>query len=147
LIEWILAVSFALLVGVILIPASTYLRSLLTDEPPRSLLVIKLLPAWVLIPAWLTGALGEELLFRSYPIERLALMTGRPWLAAAIAMVAFTVIHLFGWDWIHVLTLVFPASVLITAVYMWRRSLAFVVIIHGVLNAPLLIWPLLAPFM
>ena len=147
LVEWILAVLTALLVGIILIPTAMYLRSLLTDEPPAGLDVIQTMPAWVLIPAWITAGLGEELLFRSYPIERLTQMTGRPWLAAVITMLSFTVLQLFGWDWIHVVTLVLPAAILITLVYMWRRSLAFVVITHLILDAPLLILPLLAPYL
>jgi hypothetical protein len=30
---------------------------------------------------------------------------------------------------------------------LWRRSLAFVVIVHAIINAPLLLLPLLAPYM
>jgi uncharacterized protein len=147
LIEWILAVSAALVVAMILIPTSQYLRSLLTDEPPAALDMTAILPVWVMIPAWITGSFTEELLFRSYPIERLTQMTGRPWLAAVITLLAFALLHLFTWDWIHVLTLGLPASILLTLLYLWRRSLAFVVIVHAVLLAPLLILPLLAPYL
>jgi membrane protease YdiL (CAAX protease family) len=147
LIEWILAVSAALVVAIILIPTSQYLRSLLTDEPAAALDVTAILPVWVMIPAWITGSFTEELLFRSYPIERLTQMTGRPWLAAVITLLAFALLHLFTWDWVHVLTLGLPASILLTLLYLWRRNLAFVVIVHAVLNAPLLILPLIAPYL
>ena len=106
-----------------------------------------MLPAWVLIPAWITGSFTEEVLFRSYPIERLTQLTGRRWLAALITMVAFTVLHLFGWDWIHVVTAVLPGSIMLTLFYLWQRNLALNVIAHATINAPLLLLPVLAPYM
>jgi membrane protease YdiL (CAAX protease family) len=147
LIEWIVMLLTALVVAIILIPTSTFLRSLLTDEPAPALDVVLLLPAWVLIPAWITGGFVEEVLFRSYMIERLTQITGQRWLAAVIALLAFALMHLLTWDWIHVLTLGIPASALLTLLYLWRRSLAFVVVVHATLNAPLLLLPLLAPYM
>lgn len=147
LIEWILTALTTFVVGGGIIFFSTYVRNLLTHTPAPTLDAIKLFPAWVLIPAWVTGSFTEELLFRSYPIERLTQLTGRRWLAGLIAMLAFTVLHLFGWDWIHVLTLVFPASIMLTLFYLWRRNLALNVMIHAIMNAPLLLVPLLAPYM
>ncbi|MAU01798.1 MAG: hypothetical protein CL608_32075 [Anaerolineaceae bacterium] len=74
-------------------------------------------------------------------------MTGRSWLAALITVLAFTLLHLFGWDWIHVVTAVLPSGIMLTLFYLWRRNLALNVIIHAVINAPLLLLPLLAPYM
>jgi len=145
LIEWILAALATLVIGSIIIFFSTFVRNLLTHTPAPSLAAVRLLPAWVLIPAWVTGSFTEEVLFRSYPIERLTQLTGRRWLASLITIVAFTVLHLFGWDWIHVLTVVLPAGVMITLFYLWRRNLALNVMIHAIMNAPLLLLPLLAP--
>jgi len=145
LIEWILAALATLVIGSIIIFFSTFVRNLLTHTPAPSLDAVRLLPAWVLIPAWVTGSFTEEVLFRSYPIERLTQLTGRRWLASLITIVAFTVLHLFGWDWIHVLTVVLPAGVMITLFYLWRRNLALNVMIHAIMNAPLLLLPLLAP--
>lgn len=51
--------------------------------------VTNILPAQVLIPAWITSSFTEEVLFHSYPIERLTQLTGKRWLAALIAIVAF----------------------------------------------------------
>jgi membrane protease YdiL (CAAX protease family) len=34
-----------------------------------------------------------------------------------------------------------------TLLYLWRRSLSFVVIVHAILNAPLLLLPLIAPYL
>lgn len=147
LIEWILTVLAAAVCATLVILFSTYVRGLLTDAPAPSLAAVRLLPWWVLIPAWITGSFTEEVLFRSYPIERLAQLTGRPWLGALITLAAFTALHLFGWDWIHVLTAVLPGGLALTLFYMWRRNLALNVLIHAVINAPLLLIPLLAPYM
>jgi membrane protease YdiL (CAAX protease family) len=147
LIEWIIAVLAALGVALVLIPVSGFLRSLLTDAPAPQLTAAQILPAWVLIPAWITAAFTEEVLFRSYSIERLTPLVGRRWLAALITLLAFAVLHVLTWDWIHVVTLVLPAAVLLTLLYLWRRNLAFVVISHAVLNAPLLLLPLVAPYL
>ena len=77
LIEWILAVLAAMVVAIVIISFSGFVRSLLTDEPAPALNVTHILPMWVMAPAWITGSFTEEVLFRSYPIERLARITGR----------------------------------------------------------------------
>src|SRR5512145_2416316 len=84
LIEWILAVLAALVIAIVVITFSTYVREWLTGEPAPVLKITRMLPFWVLLPAWVTGSFTEEVLFRSYPIERLTQMTGRRWLAALI---------------------------------------------------------------
>lgn len=147
LIEWILTTLATMVIGSIIIFFSTYVRNLLTHTPAPGLEAVRLLPAWVLIPAWVTGSFTEEVLFRSYPIERLTQLTGRRWLASLIAVSAFTVLHLFGWDWIHVLTVVLPGGIMLTLFYLWQRNLALNVMIHGIMNAPLLLVPLLGPYL
>jgi membrane protease YdiL (CAAX protease family) len=146
LIEWILTVLAAAVIASVIILFSGYVRGLVTDEPAPALNITRMLPAWVLIPAWMTGSLTEEVLFRSYSIERLTRLTGRPWLAGLITMLAFTLLHLFGWDWNHVLTVVLPGSIMLTLFYLWRRNLALNVIAHAIMNAPLLLLPVLAPY-
>ena len=148
LIEWILTVLATVVIGSVIIFFSQYVRILLTGAPtPTSIEQLKNFPAWVLVPAWITGSFTEEVLFRSYPIERLTQLTGNRWLAGLISVMAFVVLHLFGWDWIHVLTVVLPSGVMLTLFYLWRRNLALNVMIHAIMNAPLLLLPLLAPFM
>ena len=147
LIEWILTVLATLAIGGVMIFFSQYIRGLITDEPSAASNVVNLLPMWVLVPAWITGAFTEEVLFRSYPIERLTQMFNRPWLAGLITLLAFTLMHLFTWDWIHVLTMVFPGGLMLTLFYLWRRNLALNVIIHAIINAPLLLLPLIQPYL
>ena len=147
LMEWILTALATLVIGSVIIFFSTYVRNLLTHTPAPGLDLVKRFPAWVLIPAWITGSFTEEVLFRSYPIERLTQLTGRRWLASLITLFAFVVLHLFGWDWIHVLTVVLPGGIMFTLFYLWRRNLALNVMIHAIMNAPLLLLPLLAPYL
>ena len=106
LIEWIFAALAAAVIAIVIISFSGFVRSLLTNEPAPVLSITRILPVWVLVPAWITGSFTEEVLFRSYPIERLTQLTGRRWLAGLVTMLAFTLLHLLTWDWIHVLTVV-----------------------------------------
>ena len=147
LIEWIVTFLAALVTGIVIITFSTYVRNVLTNAPAPVFSIVNILPAWVLIPAWLTGSFTEEVLFRSYPIERLTQLTGKRWLAALITVIAFAFLHWLTWDWIHIFTVVLPASIMVTLFYLWKRNLALNVIIHGVLNAPLLLLPVLARLM
>ena len=147
LIEWILTVLAAAVIATVIILFSGYVRGLITGQPAPALKITQMLPAWVLIPAWVTGSFTEEVLFRSYPIVRLTQLLGRPWLAGLITLLAFTALHLFGWDWIHVLTAVLPGGILLTVFFLWRRSLALNVMVHAIINAPLLLLPLVAPYM
>lgn len=148
LLEWILTTLAAVVTGSVIIFFSQYVRMFLTNEPaPVSLEQLKNFPAWVLIPAWVTGSFTEEVLFRSYPIERLTQLTGKRWLASLITVVVFVGLHLLGWDWIHVLTVVLPGGIMLTLFYLWQRNLALNVMIHVILNAPLLLLPLLAPYL
>lgn len=147
LIEWILTALAAVVIATVIIFFSTYVRNSITHTPAPAIDLSRQLPVWVLVPAWITGAFTEEVLFRSYPIERLTHLTGRRWLASLITVLAFTALHLFGWDWIHVLTAVLPGGIMLTLFYLWRRNLALNVMIHAIINAPLLLLPLLAPYL
>ncbi len=147
LLEWIGAVLAAVITASVIITFSNFVRGLLTNQPAPILDVTRILPIWVMIPAWITSSFTEEVLFRSYAIERLTQLVGRRWLAGLITLVVFTLLHLLSWDWIHVLTAVLPGSIMLTLLYLWRRSLAFVVIVHAIINAPLLLLPLLVPYL
>lgn len=113
----------------VIILFSGFVREQITGDPPPALDLTRLLPAWVLLPAWFTGAFTEEVLFRSYPIERLVRMTGRPWLVGLVTVAVFTFLHSIDWDWIHVFTAVLPGGIMLTLFYLWRRNLVLNVIV------------------
>jgi membrane protease YdiL (CAAX protease family) len=89
------------------------------------------LPPWFRVFVGITGGAVEETLYRGYAIERLAAVTGRWWLAGAIAAVAFTLAHVPAWGARYALTADLFAGVLLTLLYLWRRDLVANILAHG----------------
>jgi uncharacterized protein len=147
LIEMIAALLCGLLLAIVLYLLSTAVRTIVNVPAPTFLDPDKILPIWVTFPAWLTAMFTEEVLFRSYAIERLSMLIGKRWLAAALSLFAFVVLHGLAWDIVHVLFLVLPGGLIITGFYLWRRSLWFVMVIHAVHNLPLVLISLVAPLL
>lgn len=90
------------------------------------------LPVATVVAIALTAAITEEILFRGYPIERLAEITGSVWIGAGITFAVFTGAHVPFWGiggalQIGVWTLV------VTFLYVWRRNLVACMLMH-VLN-------------
>jgi membrane protease YdiL (CAAX protease family) len=53
---------------------------------------------WYAPIAWITASLCEEIIYRGYAMERLLLVTGRPWVAVALPHAAFVLYHIKdGW--------------------------------------------------
>jgi membrane protease YdiL (CAAX protease family) len=100
-----------------------------TGEPDQ-LRRLALLPLWFRIVLALTGGVVEETLYRGYAIERLTLVTGRRWLAATLAAVAFGLAHAPGWGIRYALLADLPFGVVATLVYLWRRDLIANILAH-----------------
>lgn len=147
LLEAIAALIAGFVLLIILILLSTALRDIFQKPIASTINLENIPPFWVMFPAWLTAAFCEELLFRSYPIERLNLLTGKRWLAALISGLCFVLFHGYAWDWLHLLSIVLPAAIFVTGMYLWRRSLWFVVIIHAVMDITILFLPFIAPYL
>jgi len=96
-------------------------------------------PAWLLLIVLLTASVTEELLFRAYPIEHLARLTGKEWPGALLSLAAFVALHLQGWNLGHVLGVVLPLGAVMTGLYLWRRNLIFMIITHFFLDLPILL--------
>jgi membrane protease YdiL (CAAX protease family) len=94
-------------------------------------------PAWVLLVGVITAGVTEECMFRAYPQERLIAVTRRPWLSATISLTLFVLAHLQGWNLAHVVGVVLPLGAALTALYLWRRNLLFVIIVHTLVDLPL----------
>ena len=95
-------------------------------------------PAWVWLVIVLTAGVVEEVLFRAYLFERLADLTGSQWLAAIVSLSAFGAIHV-SWNMAHVLGVVVPGGALFVALYAWRRNLLFNILVHVVVDLPLVL--------
>jgi membrane protease YdiL (CAAX protease family) len=76
----------------------------------------------------------EEIFYRGFVIERLNELTRLRWLAALISLTAFTLAHLNGWGWAHLMIAGFGGMVL-TALYVFRRDLASSVLAHFLTDA------------
>lgn len=77
----------------------------------------------------ITAGIGEEILFRGYPIERLNHLTGRLRLSAIIAYTVFVLLHLPFWGLGGTLQ-IGVWSVIVTALYVRRRSLLACIFVH-----------------
>jgi membrane protease YdiL (CAAX protease family) len=95
-------------------------------------------PAWLVLAVVLTASVTEELLFRAYPIERLARLTGARWPGALLSLAAFVAFHLHDGTWGHVVGVVLPLRAVMTGLYLWRRNVV-VIITHFLLDLPLVL--------
>jgi len=98
----------------------------------------------VLILGVLTAAVTEEVLFRGYAIERLLEVTGQRWLAGAISLAVFTAIHVPNWGVAHSIGVVLPLGVALTVLYLWKRNVLLVIIVHFIIDAPLIVLALIS---
>lgn len=89
------------------------------------------LPAWFRVFIGVTSGGVEELLYRGYAIERLAVLCRRRWLGAAAATVAFALAHVPYWGVRFALAADLPFGIVMTIFYVWRRDLAANAIAHG----------------
>jgi uncharacterized protein len=90
----------------------------------------------------LRAAVTEELLFRAYPIERMKGLTGNVWIGAIVSLAIFSILHLSGWGWVHVIVVIIPGLIL-TWLYIWKRNLILNILVHFF---PDLVFMLIAPF-
>src|SRR5262249_40391366 len=56
-------------------------------------------PVWYRTLAVVGAGIGEEILFRGFSVTRLAMLTGRVWLAALATLVGFSLLHVPLWGW------------------------------------------------
>lgn len=92
----------------------------------------------VLLAMIVTTAITEEILFRGYPIERINELTATAWVGPVISFVVFVFPHVmfFGPGW-----LLYHGSgtVMIYALYLRRRNLLACMLLHFLVNVPILI--------
>ncbi len=87
-------------------------------------------------PIWLRALLAaragfvEEILYRGYPIERVNHLTGRIWPGALIGLIIHTAIHIPPLGLGHTVGVVFPISVILTGLYVWKRNLTLNITVH-----------------
>jgi uncharacterized protein len=92
------------------------------------------MPTWLLAFAVLTAGVVEEVLYRGFPLERLAEATGSVAVAGAVTVLVFAAVHWPMWGAGPVLTFV-VSGVVFTAFYVWQRDLTATVVAHVVTDA------------
>lgn len=98
---------------------------------------------WILLLSVLTAGVTEEILFRGYSLERLHEITGKKWISGLISLMFFVAIHATGWSIAHIIGVVIPLGIILTGLYFWQRNLLFVMIVHVVIDLPLVFIALL----
>lgn len=91
-------------------------------------------PLWHRALAVLGAGVVEELLFRGFTVTRLITLTGRPWLAATLAVVGFATLHVPLWGWGFMVGSLFGGAVWM-AVFLWRQDLLAMIVFHTVTDA------------
>ena len=103
------------------------------------------LPFSLRLAAAVTAGVTEEILFRGFLVERLALLTGRLGLGAALSWALFTVLHIPGWG-VGGAIQIGAISTLFYLLYMRRRSIVPCVLMHVMIDGyAFLIVPLMLP--
>jgi membrane protease YdiL (CAAX protease family) len=101
--------------------------------------VTRNVPAWLMLMVVVTAACTEEVLWRASTIHQVQRLTGRIWLGAAIGLAAFVFQHVGGWSLAHIVGAVLPIGAVYTLVYVWRRNLPLVILVHFVTDLPLVL--------
>lgn len=117
----------------------SWLISIILPQPPNEgIATLVALPIPILIMVIFTAAITEEILFRGYPIERLRELTGKKWLAVLISFIVFILPHItfFGLEWLLYQGI---GTFLIYILYIWRKNLWACILLHFLVDAPILI--------
>lgn len=89
------------------------------------------LPGWFRVVVGVTGGAVEEILYRGYAIERLSTITGRRWLGAMLAVIAFGAAHVPAWGFGFAFAADLPFGVVMALFYLWKRDLLANMLAHS----------------
>jgi membrane protease YdiL (CAAX protease family) len=90
-------------------------------------------PFWWRFISTIRAAVGEEVLFRGYAMERIEELIGSRAVAAVLSCTVFAVGHVGSWGWSHLLVAGF-GGILLTVLYLWRRNLWVNIIAHFIVD-------------
>lgn len=95
-------------------------------------------PFWWRFISVVRAAVGEEILFRGYAIERLRELSGSVRVASIISCAIFALEHVGLWGWGHLLIAGFAGAIL-TLLYLWRRDLWASVTAHFIVDGTIVL--------
>ena len=120
-------------VGFYVLPLMTtpLLNVLGSDHGQAGVRQLASLPVWFRVILGATGGVVEETLYRGYAVERLATITGRPWLGGTITVLAFALAHIPEWGVAFALGADLPFGIVMTLCYLWKRDLLANILAHS----------------
>lgn len=133
-----------LLLGAGLLVGAVVAVSLLVESPARTGLFplqATSLPErlFMLLGAVVTAGVVEEVVFRGFALTRLGQLLGSPWWALPLSMVSFLLLHGTPSDPARTASiLVFGLLFGAVFILLRRRRLEYLILLHGLLNLPLL---------
>lgn len=121
------------------------ISTILPPEQSEGVNTIANLHPLVVIGIILTASIVEELFYRGYLLERFRELSGRLWIGVLVSYVIFMVPHVqfFGPSWLLYHGV---GATLLYVLYLWRRNLVAVMVLHLLGNLPILIPTLSAYF-
>jgi uncharacterized protein len=136
-------IALAIFLGLILsltVPVFTILANKILpvsnqDELLNSTNVVSI---GILIFSIITAAVTEEIIYRGYIITRLENSGMHKYFAATISILFFSLVHASTWGISHILGVVLPLGLILTFLFMWKRNLWFVILIHLFIDLPLI---------
>ena len=125
--------------GLVLIYATEPLGTLMLKAtggsvPKQALTFLGSMPIWLLVLITLRAAVCEEILFRGYGIERLTALTGSRFVGAIVPGIIFMAAHAQNYG-LRYMLFILPTTVILTALYLWRRDLAANMTTHFLTDA------------
>jgi membrane protease YdiL (CAAX protease family) len=136
--ELLTAIGFGILLMIAVPLLSLIAGLILPSDESGSISSAAQNPSWLLFAGIITAAVTEETLFRGYTLERLNEWTNSKWFSSLVSLLFFTFIHFNGWNAAHIIGVVLPLGCALIAIYWWKRSLTFVIIVHFIVNLPML---------
>lgn len=85
----------------------------------------------------IAAAIGEEVFYRGYLIERLRELTGHLWVGTLVSLAIFVIPHIqfFGLTWLLYHSF---GTVMLYALYLSKRNLVAVMLLHLLVNLPIM---------
>jgi membrane protease YdiL (CAAX protease family) len=101
------------------------------------------LPLWVTSLVVLRAGIVEELFYRGYAINRVQQLSGSKWIAVAVPLLIFAAFHYNQGPGGVLIS--FLLGAVLTAIYLWKRSLVVVMLAHFLVDfIPNVLLPLLS---
>lgn len=128
----IVGAILAFLLGAVSYPFTTPLvESLGLETTVGGLERVAAFPLLFVVALALTAAITEEILYRSYPIERISELTGSSVVGGGVTFALFVLFHIPFWGLGGTLQISVNA-ILLTLLYIWRRNLFTVILAHAI---------------